>query len=72
MNSRPTLCSVSAVAGNTFQCPLTRFTVSAGYDAAEGDPLGGCEVTPAGYAHMTYMLSALAKGRLVLALEVSS
>ncbi|KAL7004823.1 Histone deacetylase hda1 [Cystobasidiomycetes sp. EMM_F5] len=43
--------------------------VSAGYDAAEGDPLGGCEVTPAGYAHMTYMLSALAKGRLVLALE---
>ncbi len=27
--------------------------VSAGFDAAEGDPIGGCCVSPAGYAHMT-------------------
>ena len=45
-------------------------TVSAGYDAAEGDDLGQCKVTPAGYAHMTHMLSSLANGKLVLALEV--
>lgn len=45
--------------------------VSAGYDAAEGDLLGGCHVTPAGFAHMTHMLSSLADGKLVLALEVS-
>ncbi len=45
--------------------------VSAGFDAAEGDPLGGCKVTPTGYAHMTHMLSGLAGGRLVVALEVS-
>lgn len=44
--------------------------VSAGFDAAEGDQLGGCHVSPGGYAQMTYMLSALAGGRLVIALEV--
>jgi len=44
--------------------------VSAGFDAADGDILGECCVTPAGYAHMTYMLSTLAGGRLVAALEV--
>ncbi|KAF9017536.1 hypothetical protein BDZ89DRAFT_1074786, partial [Hymenopellis radicata] len=43
--------------------------ISAGFDAAEGDPLGGCKVTPTGYAHMTHMLSGLAGGRLVVALE---
>ena len=45
-------------------------SVSAGFDAAAGDPIGGCEVTPAGYAHMTHMLMPLAEGRLVLILEV--
>ena len=45
--------------------------VSAGFDAAAGDPLGGCEVSPAGYAHMTHMLMPLAEGKLVLVLEVS-
>jgi histone deacetylase 6 len=45
--------------------------VSAGFDAAAGDPIGGCEVTPAGYAHMTHMLMPLAEGKLVLILEVS-
>ncbi|KAF5372924.1 hypothetical protein D9758_001743 [Tetrapyrgos nigripes] len=43
--------------------------ISAGFDAAEGDELGECCVTPAGYAHMTHMLSGLAGGRLVVALE---
>lgn len=45
--------------------------VSAGFDAAEGDQLGECHVSPAGYAHMTHMLSSLAGGKLVVALEVS-
>lgn len=43
--------------------------ISAGFDAAFGDPLGGYKLTPLGYAHMTHMLSALANGRVVLALE---
>ena len=46
--------------------------VSAGFDAAAGDELGECFVTPTGYAHMTHMLSGLAGGRLVVALEVNS
>ena len=44
-------------------------SVSAGFDAAAGDPLGDCEVTPAGYAHMTHMLMPLAEGKIVLVLE---
>ncbi|KAL0956532.1 hypothetical protein HGRIS_002673 [Hohenbuehelia grisea] len=43
--------------------------ISAGFDAAAGDELGECLVTPDGYAHMTYMLSGLASGKLVVALE---
>jgi len=44
--------------------------VAAGYDAAAGDPLGGCAVSPAGYFEMTRRLAALSPGgRLVLALE---
>jgi acetoin utilization deacetylase AcuC-like enzyme len=43
--------------------------VSAGFDAAEGDLLGGMRITPAGYAAMTERLSRLAGGRVVLALE---
>ena len=43
--------------------------VAAGFDAAEGDPLGGCYVTPEGYASMTRELMRLANGRLVIALE---
>jgi acetoin utilization deacetylase AcuC-like enzyme len=45
--------------------------VSAGFDAAAGDSLGGCFVTPAGYAHMTHMLMCLADGKIVVCLEVS-
>ncbi|KAF8161152.1 histone deacetylase complex protein [Crassisporium funariophilum] len=43
--------------------------ISAGFDAAAGDELGECFVSPAGYAHMTHMLAGLAGGRLVVALE---
>jgi len=43
--------------------------VSAGFDAAAGDLLGGMEITPAGYAAMTARLTALLPGRVVLALE---
>lgn len=46
-------------------------TVSAGFDAAEGDDLGECHVSPAGFAHMTHMLCSLAGGKVVVALEVS-
>ncbi|GFO21282.1 histone deacetylase [Plakobranchus ocellatus] len=45
--------------------------VSAGFDAAIGDPLGNYRVTPAGYGHMTHMLMGLANGRVGLILEVS-
>ncbi|XP_063792168.1 histone deacetylase 6 isoform X2 [Pseudophryne corroboree] len=43
--------------------------VSAGFDAAQGDPLGGCRVSPEGYAHMTHLLMGLAGGKVVLVLE---
>eukprot|EP00850_Spirogloea_muscicola_P003047 SM000012S25309 [mRNA] locus=s12:246651:250905:- [translate_table: standard] len=43
--------------------------ISGGFDAAEGDPLGGCCLTPYGYSHMTEKLLTLADGKVVLALE---
>ncbi|XP_017710908.1 histone deacetylase 6 isoform X1 [Rhinopithecus roxellana] len=43
--------------------------VSAGFDAARGDPLGGCQVSPEGYAHLTHLLMGLASGRIILILE---
>ncbi|CAL8253087.1 unnamed protein product [Arctogadus glacialis] len=43
--------------------------VSAGFDAARGDPLGGYHVTPEGYAHLTHLLSPLAGGKLLIILE---
>lgn len=50
---------------------VTQFSiVSAGFDAAAGDDLGECDVSPAGFAHMTHMLAGLANGRMVVALEV--
>jgi acetoin utilization deacetylase AcuC-like enzyme len=46
---------------------------SAGFDIAAGDPLGGMEVTPAGFGRMTASLMAVAErtasGRLALVLE---
>eukprot|EP00239_Pterosperma_sp_CCMP1384_P001913 CAMPEP_0197851368 /NCGR_PEP_ID=MMETSP1438-20131217/17903_1 /TAXON_ID=1461541 /ORGANISM="Pterosperma sp., Strain CCMP1384" /LENGTH=532 /DNA_ID=CAMNT_0043464949 /DNA_START=219 /DNA_END=1817 /DNA_ORIENTATION=+ len=43
--------------------------VSAGFDAAEGDPLGGCHLSPRCFAKMTEDLKSLAGGRMVLVLE---
>ncbi|XP_054327213.1 histone deacetylase 6 isoform X1 [Pongo pygmaeus] len=43
--------------------------VSAGFDAARGDPLGGCQVSPEGYAHLTHLLMGLASGHIILILE---
>jgi histone deacetylase 6 len=43
--------------------------ISAGFDAADGDELGGCFVTPPCYAHMTHMLMSLAEGKLAVCLE---
>uniref|UniRef100_A0A8C5RWE8 Protein deacetylase HDAC6 n=1 Tax=Laticauda laticaudata TaxID=8630 RepID=A0A8C5RWE8_LATLA len=43
--------------------------VSAGFDAARGDPLGGCLVTPECYAHMTHLLLGLAGGKVAIVLE---
>ncbi|KAM9343089.1 histone deacetylase 6 isoform 1-T2 [Pholidichthys leucotaenia] len=63
---------------SAFQCVVmpiaTEFNpalvlVSAGFDAARGDPLGGYNVTPEGYAHLTHMLMSLAGGRVVIILE---
>ncbi|KAF2092952.1 hypothetical protein NA57DRAFT_49412, partial [Rhizodiscina lignyota] len=43
--------------------------IAAGFDAAEGDTLGQCHISPAGYAHMTHMLMSLAKGKVAVVLE---
>jgi len=43
--------------------------ISAGFDSAEGDPLGGCKVSPQGFHALTSLLMGLAGGRVVLALE---
>ncbi|KAG6004847.1 hypothetical protein E4U21_000685 [Claviceps maximensis] len=43
--------------------------ISAGFDAADGDELGGCFVTPSCYAHMTHMLMSLADGKVAVCLE---
>ncbi|KAJ9460225.1 Histone deacetylase 5 [Diplonema papillatum] len=43
--------------------------VSAGFDAAAGDPLGMCNVSADGFARMARQLLGLARGRVVFALE---
>ncbi|XP_050531171.1 histone deacetylase 6 isoform X2 [Daktulosphaira vitifoliae] len=43
--------------------------VSAGFDAAIGDPLGGCKVTPECFGHLTHCLKSLASGKVIMALE---
>ena len=43
--------------------------ISAGFDAADGDELGGCFVTPPCFAHMTHMLMSLADGKVAVCLE---
>ena len=52
------------------QASLTSLLVAAGFDAAAGDELGGCFVTPPCYAHMTHMLMSLAGGKIAVCLEV--
>ena len=56
---------------HSFCSHLADGQVAAGFDAAAGDQLGGCFVTPTCYAHMTHMLMSLADGKLVVCLEVS-
>ncbi|CUM66524.1 uncharacterized protein PRCAT00004191001 [Priceomyces carsonii] len=43
--------------------------VSSGFDAADGDTIGCCHVTPVGYGSMTHMLKGIAKGKLSVVLE---
>ncbi|KAI5648310.1 hypothetical protein M9H77_34315 [Catharanthus roseus] len=43
--------------------------ISAGFDAAIGDPLGGCRVSPFGYSVMLSKLMEFAQGKIVMALE---
>eukprot|EP01134_Creolimax_fragrantissima_P001953 CFRG1953T1 len=43
--------------------------VSAGFDAADGDLIGGCKVAPTGFAHMTQLLMDVMDGRVLLSLE---
>uniref|UniRef100_A0A2K5PEI3 UBP-type domain-containing protein n=1 Tax=Cebus imitator TaxID=2715852 RepID=A0A2K5PEI3_CEBIM len=43
--------------------------VSAGFDAAQGDLQGSCQVLPEGYAHLTHLLMGLASGHIILILE---
>lgn len=43
--------------------------VSAGFDAADGDLIGQCHVTPAGYGQLTHMLKAVARGKVTVILE---
>lgn len=43
--------------------------VSSGFDAADGDVIGGCHVSPSGYGYMTHMLKGIAKGKMAVVLE---
>ncbi|XP_010259827.1 PREDICTED: histone deacetylase 5 [Nelumbo nucifera] len=43
--------------------------ISGGFDAATGDPLGGCRITPYGYSVMMKKLMKFAQGKIVMALE---
>lgn len=49
--------------------PTQMVLVSAGFDAARGDPLGDCCVSAAGFGMMTRSLMQHADGKLLLALE---
>lgn len=43
--------------------------ISAGFDSGRGDPLGGIDVTPDGFAYMTKRLTDICPGRTIIALE---
>ncbi|SCW01956.1 LAFE_0E10968g1_1 [Lachancea fermentati] len=53
--------------GREFQPDLV--IISSGFDAADGDTIGQCHVTPSCYGHMTHMLKSLAQGNLCVVLE---
>ncbi|KAJ0643566.1 putative histone deacetylase [Helianthus annuus] len=43
--------------------------ISAGFDAAIGDPLGGCRITPHGYSILLKKLMKFSGGKIIMALE---
>lgn len=43
--------------------------VSAGFDAADGDPIGLNRVSPGGFAQMTHQLTSLCQGKVAVVLE---
>ncbi|GJV50831.1 histone deacetylase 5 [Tanacetum coccineum] len=43
--------------------------ISAGFDAAIGDPLGGCRITPNGYGILLKKLMEFSSGKIIMALE---
>lgn len=43
--------------------------ISSGFDAAEGDPIGGCHLSPNAYGYLTHMMKVLANGNLVVVME---
>ncbi|SPO27123.1 related to HDA1 - histone deacetylase A [Ustilago trichophora] len=43
--------------------------ISAGFDAAEGDPIGQNLVSPGGFAQMTHLLTSLCDGKVAVVLE---
>lgn len=53
--------------GREFQPDLV--IISSGFDAADGDTIGQCHVTPSCYGHMTHMLKSLARGNICVTLE---
>lgn len=53
--------------GREFQPDLV--IISSGFDAADGDTIGQCHVTPACYGQLTHMLKSLARGNLCVVLE---
>lgn len=43
--------------------------ISAGFDAADGDPIGLNRVSPGGFAQMTHLLTSLSQGKVAVVLE---
>mmetsp|Transcript_35448 Transcript_35448/g.92286 ORF Transcript_35448/g.92286 Transcript_35448/m.92286 type:complete len:488 (-) Transcript_35448:249-1712(-) len=59
--------SVFVPLARSFQPDL--ILVSSGFDAAEGDPLGLCKVTPAGYAQLAGIVAKEGRGKTAFILE---
>lgn len=43
--------------------------ISSGFDAADGDSIGGCHLSPNAYGYLTHMMKVLANGNLVVVME---